>query len=735
VMQGAGGDLNDPTANLFVAVRLRPARGVECSSEQVVMKVDDRVVAFEPPRDENFGPNGAYSVPGSRAPRNLQYAFDSVFGPEASSEEVYAATTPRLLNGVLEGFNATVFAYGATGSGKTHTMVGTREQPGVMVHTFRDLFSMIKKREAEGRGSYCISLSYLEIYNETVRDLLTEQEGRSPPLDLREDYNGDIIVAGLSSHSPTNSVEVFQLLDQGNANRSMAPTDANQQSSRSHAVLQIMLQSKDVALANQTLGKLSLIDLAGSERAANTNNRGHLLIEGANINRSLLALGNCINALCSKRATGSYVPYRDSKLTRLLKDSLGGSCRTVMIAAVSPSEICSEDSHNTLKYANRAKDIKLKQKVVRVKGSDHVENYKRIIEELRGEVNRLRAGTPDVSGLSFVPPLPGPNVDRTDPANERQQHVTTTASRRTACVEDVACSDKGLIQRMRSLNAHRQTLQTELCALKMHKGGSDSKVRMVELNSMLLEARQRCENMLSESKAETGCSGCSVAEALRLEANASTHILARMEAECKYKRGDQIAVKVQKQHKQTLSTLDAVWSFAKQQYATLAANGLLSAEDRERLSGLSERVRMERKGQLDTREDASREVNSNDQSAGLKTSKLLNSRNAWDGAVPSKGKAVQGKKAVSRPVSAVKSNTGPQPTQKRPRTATSTVNGVTSRRIATARGRATPAKASNPNAAVSQVPRSVPRVGEKTTVSGREKVGLRKRLLSLLGRS
>ena len=181
----------------------------------------------------------------------------------------------------------------------------------------------------------------------------------------------------------------MQLLHQGNARRSQAATAANEVSSRSHAVLQINVETQDKApglVANIKVGKLSLVDLAGSERAANTKNSGVRLVEGANINRSLLALGNCINALGEKGNKGNFVPYRDSKLTRLLKDSLGGNCRTVMIANISAAESSFEETLNTLKYANRAKNIKstVRRNVLNV--DYHISEYVQLINNLRNEI-------------------------------------------------------------------------------------------------------------------------------------------------------------------------------------------------------------------------------------------------------------------------------------------------------------------------------------------------------------
>ena len=171
----------------------------------------------------------------------------------------------------------------------------------------------------------------------------------------------NIYIIGITEYSANNGQEIMNLLHKGNNKRSQQSTAANETSSRSHAVLQVLVEGKNNSvgkIGRIKIGKLSLVDLAGSERAANTKNTGARLVEGANINRSLLALGNCINALGEKGNKGNFVPYRDSKLTRLLKDSLGGNCRTVMIANISSAESCFDETLNTLKYANRAKNIK-----------------------------------------------------------------------------------------------------------------------------------------------------------------------------------------------------------------------------------------------------------------------------------------------------------------------------------------------------------------------------------------
>ncbi|CAE7877456.1 kif19 [Symbiodinium sp. KB8] len=319
--------------------------------------------------------------------KERRYHFDQACDETAQNLEVYERTTRFLIPSVIQGFNATVFAYGATSAGKTHTMLGYPGEPGIMLLTLRDLFSEVANQK--DNNHFEIKCSFLEVYNENVRDLLRPD---GDFLDIREDPVKGMCVAGISEVGGLESAEeIMALLHQGNKNRTTESTGANVTSSRSHAVLQVMVHQRDRTadiVAHVNLGKLSMIDLAGSERASQTNNKGMRMIEGANINRSLLALGNCITALSSAVA---FVPYRDSKMTRLLKDSLGGNCRTVMIANVSPCHHNYEDTHNTLKYANRAKNIKTKAVRNVVQVNYHVSKYTEIIKDLRSEIQELKA--------------------------------------------------------------------------------------------------------------------------------------------------------------------------------------------------------------------------------------------------------------------------------------------------------------------------------------------------------
>lgn len=348
-----------------VFVRVRPESEKEQMNANVktVVEVQDRqMLVFDPKESNNeyFYKGKVYKEIGSKANKNLSFCFDRVFDDQSTNHDVYQDATKNLVDALLDGFNCTVFAYGATGSGKTHTMIGNPEEPGVIYYTTVEIFNRIQEKANEGLE---ISVSYIEIYNEQVYDLLSPSLGKT--LAVREDPKRGVTIANLSVHHPADAKHLIKMIEFGNNNRAKQATDANSQSSRSHAIFQLYLKKQEYNGNQQMciqLSKMSLIDLAGSERASvayKENRNKSLQREGSNINKSLLALGNCINALAnlSKKKMTGYVPYRDSKLTLLLRDSLGGNCFTAMIAAISPTSLCFEDTHNTLNYAKRAKGI------------------------------------------------------------------------------------------------------------------------------------------------------------------------------------------------------------------------------------------------------------------------------------------------------------------------------------------------------------------------------------------
>jgi kinesin family protein 18/19 len=268
-------------------------------------------------------------------------------------------------------------------------MLGNSEKPGLCNLSLEEIFEKVdQKTDTEN----VVKVSYVEIYNENIRDLLSPKENNKY-LDLRDDPLKGVTIAGATEIIVENVDQVMNLLYMGNKRRTTESTNANQTSSRSHAVFQISLVMTPKIKAikmEKLIGKLSLIDLAGSERGTVTENRGIRLREGAKINRSLLALANCINALGDKKKKGSYVPYRDSKLTRMLKDSLGGNCKTVMIVTISPASSQFEETVNTLKYANRAKNITTKPVENKKLVEFHIAEYKNIISDLRSEIEGLR---------------------------------------------------------------------------------------------------------------------------------------------------------------------------------------------------------------------------------------------------------------------------------------------------------------------------------------------------------
>ncbi|XP_076199981.1 kinesin-like protein KIF18A isoform X1 [Aptenodytes patagonicus] len=382
----------DVCNHVKVVVRVRPESQKEKDGNfsKVVHVVDQHILVFDPKEEEvSFfhGKRLTHRDINKRKKKDLKFVFDAVFAESSSQLEVFEHTTKSVIDGFLNGYNCTVLAYGATGAGKTHTMLGSPEDPGVMYLTMMALYNCMDQIKED---KICnVAVSYLEVYNEQIRDLLVN----SGPLAVREDTQKGVVVQGLTLHQPKSAEEILQMLDYGNKNRTQHPTDVNASSSRSHAVFQIYLRQQDkTASINQNvrIAKMSLIDLAGSERASATNAKGARFREGTNINRSLLALGNVINALANPKSKKQHIPYRNSKLTRLLKDSLGGNCRTIMIAAVSPSSMFYDDTYNTLKYANRAKDIKSSLKTNVVSLDSHISQYVKICNEQKEEILMLK---------------------------------------------------------------------------------------------------------------------------------------------------------------------------------------------------------------------------------------------------------------------------------------------------------------------------------------------------------
>ncbi|EXB56498.1 Chromosome-associated kinesin KIF4A [Morus notabilis] len=358
------------------------------------------------------------------------FTFDHVYGSTGTpSSAMFEECAAPLVDGLFQGYNATVLAYGQTGSGKTYTM-GTGfkdgcQTTGIIPLVMNALFSKIETMKHQ--SEFQLHVSFIEILKEEVRDLLdptsvSKQEAANgnaakvtipgkPPIQIRETSNGVITLAGSTEVSVTTLKEMAACLEQGSLSRATGSTNMNNQSSRSHAIFTITLEqmrklnpaspgdnSPNESMNDEYLcAKLHLVDLAGSERAKRTGSDGLRFKEGVHINKGLLALGNVISALGDekKRREGVHVPYRDSKLTRLLQDSLGGNSRTVMIACISPADINAEETLNTLKYANRARNIQNKPIVNRDPMSNEMLKMRQQLEYLQAELCARGGGSAD----------------------------------------------------------------------------------------------------------------------------------------------------------------------------------------------------------------------------------------------------------------------------------------------------------------------------------------------------
>jgi len=311
------------------------------------------------------------------------FTFDRVFGPSSTQQDVFEYAAMPVVQDVLLGYNATIFAYGQTSSGKTFTMEGPSiydaEMRGLIPRTVSALFDGVL--DAESHIEFTVKISYIEIYMEKIQDLLDEFRAKGN-LQVREDPQKGIYVAGATEKYVTSEEELLEVMTLGARNRAVAATGMNEGSSRSHSVFIITVQQRDLEVNSSKTGMLYLVDLAGSEMVRKTGASGHQLEEAKTINKSLSALGQVINALTDDRA--SHVPYRDSKLTRLLQDSLGGNTKTVMCANCGPAEYNYDETVTTLRYANRAKNIKNKPKI-------NEDPKDAMLREFQEEIKRLKA--------------------------------------------------------------------------------------------------------------------------------------------------------------------------------------------------------------------------------------------------------------------------------------------------------------------------------------------------------
>eukprot|EP00440_Ansanella_granifera_P022989 gb/GFBE01024968.1/.p1 GENE.gb/GFBE01024968.1/~~gb/GFBE01024968.1/.p1 ORF type:complete len:792 (+),score=272.25 gb/GFBE01024968.1/:1-2376(+) len=365
-----------------VVVRVRPLSSKEISEgREVIVQMDTkRGVAV-------------LKKPGGSDREAKDFTFDAVFDATMSQQHIFDETAVDILDSVLDGFNGTIFAYGQTGAGKSHTMTGPQDGPaelqGLLPRSFNHIFSTIAT--ASQNTKYLVRGSYLEIYNEEIRDLLSKNPKER--CELKDSQNSGVYVKDLSAFVVNSVAEMDQVLQAGLANRAVSATNMNETSSRSHSIFMITVEQCATDAAGEghiRVGKLNMVDLAGSERQSKTGATGERLKEATKINLSLSALGNVISALVDGKS--AHIPYRDSKLTRLLQDSLGGNTKTVMVANLGPADYNYDETASTLRYAYRAKSIKNKPRINEDPKDAMIREYQEEIMRLKAELDAAADG-------------------------------------------------------------------------------------------------------------------------------------------------------------------------------------------------------------------------------------------------------------------------------------------------------------------------------------------------------
>ena len=356
-------------ANVNVICRFRPMNDLEKTTG------NEQCCVFTSPTSLQFN--------SSREKNTYRFNFDRIFPPSSTQEDIYAFGVKRIIDSVLDGYNGTVLAYGQTSSGKTYTMQGemaSEETQGIIPRMISHVFNFIYKNEGT---DFMIKVSMIEIYQEKIRDLLDISRVN---LNIREDSIKGIYVDGCSERYVGCPSDVLALLELGSANRAQAATNMNEHSSRSHSIFILTINQTNKKEGFSKIGKLYLVDLAGSEKISKTGATGHTLEEAKIINKSLTTLGRVINNLTDGKST--HVPYRESKLTRVLQESLGGNSKTCLIITCSPSIYNESESLSTLRFGERAKKIKNKPKINK---EVTVAELQKLVDKLREDLKKANA--------------------------------------------------------------------------------------------------------------------------------------------------------------------------------------------------------------------------------------------------------------------------------------------------------------------------------------------------------
>lgn len=438
--------------------------------------------------DEMRGTITVHKTDSSNEPPKT-FTFDTVFGPESKQLDVYNLTARPIIDSVLEGYNGTIFAYGQTGTGKTFTMEGVRAVPelrGIIPNSFAHIFGHIAK--AEGDTRFLVRVSYLEIYNEEVRDLLGKDQTQR--LEVKERPDVGVYIKDLSAYVVNNADDMDRIMTLGHKNRSVGATNMNEHSSRSHAIFTITIECSEKGVDGNMhvrMGKLHLVDLAGSERQAKTGATGQRLKEATKINLSLSTLGNVISALVDGKST--HVPYRNSKLTRLLQDSLGGNSKTMMCANIGPADYNYDETISTLRYANRAKNIKNKARINEDPKDALLRQFQKEIEELK---KKLEEGE-EISGSDI-----SGSEEEEDEEGEVGEDGEKRKKRRNQAGKKKVSPDK-MVEMQAKIDEERKALETKLDMEEEERNKARAELEKREKD--LLKAQQEHQSLLEKLSA------------------------------------------------------------------------------------------------------------------------------------------------------------------------------------------------------------------------------------------
>uniref|UniRef100_A0A8C2DD28 Kinesin-like protein n=1 Tax=Cyprinus carpio TaxID=7962 RepID=A0A8C2DD28_CYPCA len=504
----------DPAeCTIKVMCRFRPLNGSE------VMRGDKYIPKFQ--GDDNVVVGGK------------PYVFDRVFQSNTTQEQVYNACAQKIVKDVLEGYNGTIFAYGQTSSGKTHTMEGNLHDPdgmGIIPRIVQDIFNYIYSMDEN--LEFHIKVSYFEIYLDKIRDLLDVSKTN---LSVHEDKNRVPYVKGCTERFVCSPEEVMDTIDEGKSNRHVAVTNMNEHSSRSHSIFLINVKQENTQTEQKLSGKLFLVDLAGSEKVSKTGAEGAVLDEAKNINKSLSALGNVISALAEGT---TYVPYRDSKMTRILQDSLGGNCRTTIVICCSPSSFNEAETKTTLMFGQRAKTIKntvcvnveltaeqWKKKYEKEKEKN--KTLKNTITWLENELNRWSNGTVVTHTM--------PGLKFTDAERDKCEAELAKLFKQLDDKDDEINQQSQLAEKLKqqmldqeellaSTRRDHDNLQAELTRLQMENEASKEEVKEVlqALEELAVNYDQKSQEVEDKTKEF---------EALSEELNQKSSVLASIDSE------------------------------------------------------------------------------------------------------------------------------------------------------------------------------------------------------------